>query len=245
MTLSTAVSRGPFCDCSVKPPALLRQPRGDARQEIWRDRHVVFPSLFDSRAVEPLTTFLTRTPAPSLVPVLTVQNHELARHGWMEHVWIGVSDAKPNPSLVDHQPCRGPGRPLDSWTSQPPSPSCPVPALPPWRMAPPDLAETSVGSGRRASGNQPRAGLGSPVQWRGAPQRAPLHVWQKCQRPLRHASKDASLPGNPGRFISEPIFIIRRVKAPRCRTKQAARSGEDRRPAVYPPASQRACPGSQ
>lgn len=174
MTLSTAVSRGPFCDCSVKPPALLRQPRGDARQEIWRDRHVVFPSLFDSRAVEPLTTFLTRTPAASLVPVLTVQNHELARHGWMEHVWIGVSDAKPNPSLVDHQPCRGPGRPLDSWTSQPPSPSCPVPALPPWRMAPPDLAETSVGSGRRASGNQPRAGLGSPVQWRCAPQRVPL-----------------------------------------------------------------------
>lgn len=56
--------------------------------------------------------------------------------GW-SNVWIGVSDAKPNPSLVDHQPCRGPGRPLDSWTSQPPSPSCPVPALPPWRMAPP------------------------------------------------------------------------------------------------------------
>lgn len=164
--------------------------------------------------------------------------------GW-SNVWIGVSDAKPNPSLVDHQPCRGPGRPLDSWTSQPPSPSCPVPALPPWRMAPPDLAETSVGSGRRASGNQPRAGLGSPVQWRCAPQRVPLHVWQKCQRPLRHASKDASLPGNPGRFISEPIFIIRRVKAPRCRTKQAARSGEDRRPAVYPPASQPALAGSQ
>ncbi|PWI69229.1 hypothetical protein PCL_00876 [Purpureocillium lilacinum] len=31
--------------------------------------------------------------------------------GW-SNVWIGVSDAKPNPSLVDHQPCRGPGRPL-------------------------------------------------------------------------------------------------------------------------------------